>query len=73
MEVNDHHNPRFNRDAKESDVTNPHGHTEVVAKQPLQDQPSGHRIERGEDQDHGLSQGMENHVQEHENHEKHDG
>ena len=39
---------------QQRDVSDPHGHTEVVAKQPLQDQPARHGIERGEDQDHGL-------------------
>src|SRR5581483_658339 len=46
---------------------------EVVAKQPLQDQPSGGRIERRKDQDDGLNNGMEDHVEQHENHKEHDG
>jgi hypothetical protein len=46
----------------QSDIPNPDGNAEVVAEQPLQDQPAGHGIERGEDQDHSLRQVVENHV-----------
>src|SRR5579859_6918987 len=73
MEIDDHHDARLYRDAKQRDIPDPHGHAEVVAQQPLQDQPAGHGIERREDQDHGLSQGVEDHVQKQEDHEEHHG
>ncbi len=73
MQIYDHHHPGFNRDAEQCDVPHPDGDAEVVAKQPLQNQPAGHRIKSGENQYKSLNHGMENHKEQHENDEEDDG
>jgi hypothetical protein len=56
MQVHDHNNAGFHRDAKQRDIADSDADAEVMAKQPLKNQFAGHRIERGKDQDHSLSE-----------------
>src|SRR2546427_2713012 len=73
VQVHAHHDPGFNRDAKEGDISHPHGDAEVVPKQPLQNQPAGHGIEGREDEDHCLRYGVEDHVEKQKDHKEHHG
>jgi hypothetical protein len=45
MEINDHDDARLHSDTKERNVTDCHSEAEIVVKQPLQEQPSTHRID----------------------------
>ena len=73
VQVNHHDHARFDGDAEKGDVSDPDRDAEVIAKVSLQDKPSGEGIDRREDQDGGLGDGMEHHVEQDKNHEKHDG
>ncbi len=71
MQVHDHDHARLNSDSKQSDVADPDCHTEVVAKQPLQDQAAGHGIKSGQNEHRGFSDGVEDHVKQEENDKEH--
>jgi hypothetical protein len=47
VEMHDHNDARLYRDAKQRDISDPNGDTEVIAEQSLQDQPASRGIERG--------------------------
>src|ERR1700731_862030 len=72
MKVDHHDHARLHGNSKQGDVTHPDCYAEVVSKQPLEDQSSGHRIECREDEHYGFGDVMENQVQEKENHKKDD-
>src|SRR5712692_2320860 len=71
MEVHDHNYTGLDRDAEQRDVAHPDSHTEVVAEQPLQDQAARHGIEGWENQHRCFRYGMEDHVEQQEDHEEH--
>src|SRR6266571_9112369 len=72
VEIHDHDDSGLDSDAKERDVADPHGHTEVVAEQFLQDQAASKRIECREDKHCRFGDGMKHHEEKHENNEKYD-
>ena len=51
VEVDDHDDTRLDRDAVERDVADPDRDGEVVAEQPLKNDPPGHRVDDGEHHD----------------------
>ena len=73
VQIDDHDDAGFNRDAEQRDIADPHRDAEVVAEQPLENQTAGQRIDRGENQDGGLSDRMKDHVEQQEDHEEDDG
>src|SRR5580704_1051497 len=73
MQVNDHDHARLDGNAEECDVPNPHGNAEVVVEKPLKDETPSHRIDRRENKHHRLRDRVKDHVQQHEDHEEHDG
>src|SRR5215831_8197927 len=73
MEIDNHDDARFHGNSKKCDVTHPNGHTEVVAKPILENEPSSHGIKGRKDEDSGFRCGMENHVEEQEYYKEHDG
>ena len=73
VQINHHDHARFDGDTKQGDVSHPDRDAKVIAKVSLQDKPSGERIDRRENQDGGFGDGMEHHIEQDKNHEKHDG
>ena len=72
VKVDDHDDTGLHGDAVERDVADPDGHREVVAEQPLQDDAAGHRVHDRQHDDHRLGDGVERHVQQHEDDEQDD-
>src|SRR6266446_2391855 len=72
MEIHNHHNARFNGNAEESDVADPHRYAEVVAEQFLQNQAACQRIDRRENEDSRLGDGMKHHIEQHKDDKKDD-
>src|SRR5467141_4039241 len=70
VEVYDHDDTGFHRDPKQGDVTDPHGHAEVVAQQLLQDEATGECIECRENEHCRFRDRMKHHVEEHEDHKE---
>src|SRR4029077_8072089 len=60
------------RNSEKSDVAHPDSNTEVVVEKPLKDETASHGIKRRENEHRGLSHGVEDHVEQHEDHEEHD-
>src|SRR5579863_2513738 len=73
VQVNHHDHARFDGDAEQGDVSHPDCDAEVVAKVSLKDKPSSKGVKGWKDQDGGLGDGMEHHIEQDKNHEKHDG
>ena len=70
MQVDHHHNAGFDGNPEERDVAHPHSHAEVVAEQPLQQQPARHRVERWEDEHSSLGDGFEDQIEKQKNDEE---
>src|SRR2546421_1147222 len=73
VEIHNHHDSRLHGNAEKGDIADPHRHAEVIAKQLLQDEAAGERINRRENKHGRFHDGMKYHVEQHENHEEYDG
>ncbi len=72
VQIDDHDHAGFHGDAEQCDVADPNGHAKVVLEEPLKNEATGHRVEGGKNQHHGLRYRMEDHVQQHEDHKEDD-
>src|ERR1041384_2923175 len=73
MEINHHDDASFHGNSKECNVAHPNGHTEVVAKQILENQSTGHGIKGRKNEDSSFRCGMENHIEQQKYYKEHDG
>ena len=72
MEIDHHDDAGLDRNSEERDIADGHRNAEVVVKQPLQQQPSTHRIDSRKDEDERLGDRVEDHIQQQKNHEEDD-
>ncbi len=70
VQVDDHDHAGFHRDSEERNVPDPDGHAEVIAKQPLQQQAAGQRVDRGHDKYDCFRGRAEDHVEQDEDEEE---
>ena len=66
VEIHHHHHAGLHGDAVQGDVSDPDGHREVVAKQPLQDDATRHGVDDGEHHDCGFRHRVERQKEQHE-------
>src|SRR5207245_9980300 len=72
MQIYNQDDAGFNGNAEESDVADPDRHAEVVAEQLLQNQAARQCIDRRENEDSSLGDGMKHHVEQHKDDKKDD-
>jgi hypothetical protein len=73
VEIHNHDHARFNGDAEQSDVADPHRCAEVVSEQLLQNQPTRKRIDRRENEDGGFRDGVKHGVEQEKDDKEDDG
>ena len=72
VEIDHHHHARLHRNAEERDVADGNGHAEVIVQQPLQQQPSRHRVGGGENEHEGLCHRVKDKIEQQKNYAEHE-
>src|SRR5439155_25982356 len=73
MQIDNHDYSGLDGNTEQRYVADPNSDAEVVTEQLLQDESAGERVNRGEDEHRGFGDGVEDHIEEQEDHKEHDG